>query len=137
MLALLIVIRLGFAPDTGRLAIYGMVSFDGRPVEHGSVSFLPSSGHKGPAANTHIAAGRYRFTKTNGPTPGEHEVTVSVAPDPAAIWRGFSKRRGDQEQDTEITEAAANNSLEPSLYKTTMTLQQSDSRKKDLAVPFP
>ena len=131
MIALFIVIRMSVASDTGRLAIYGSVSMDGSLVQHGSITLIPRAGQSGPAANTHISEGYYRFTKTNGPMPGTHELRISVAPDPAAIWSGYAKGENGDENGGD---AAVH--VEPSIHKKTVVLGP-DARSMDITVPFP
>ena len=64
---------------SGRVAFSGRVSKDGEPVPRGFVSFRPSEGHSGPAANTDIVDGEYRFSDLDGPMAGPHQVVVNVA----------------------------------------------------------
>jgi hypothetical protein len=55
----------------------------GKPPLHGSISFYPAEGHAGPAANTGIFNGRYRFTRDDGPFSGPHHVVIGFVRDAA------------------------------------------------------
>jgi hypothetical protein len=55
--------------------IEGAITFDGQPVERGSITFEPASG-AGPSAGGTIENGRYKFD-AEGVTPGEMIVRIS------------------------------------------------------------
>lgn len=61
-----------------RQPITGAVKVDGQAVERGSITLLPDQGHRGPAASSAIADGKYQFTSENGPTPGKHRVIIGI-----------------------------------------------------------
>jgi len=63
-----------------RIAISGKVARAGSPLSNASISYLPTDGHKGPAATTGIEDGEYRFTKKTGPTAGPHRVVIRLSP---------------------------------------------------------
>lgn len=65
--------------ETGRVAFSGRVTRQGEPISNGFLTYRPAEGHTGPAANTDIVDGVYRFTSSDGPFPGPYLVTVSVA----------------------------------------------------------
>ena len=56
--------------------MYGKVSLDGNFVDEGSITLLPQSDNDGPAANTTIRKGEYRFDKREGPAVGAYRVLV-------------------------------------------------------------
>jgi hypothetical protein len=76
-----------------RYAVSGMVSYQGKPVEQGTITFEPEDS-KGRIAAGSIAAGRYSLTTLrpgDGALPGKYRVTVTstdieaaLANDPAA-----------------------------------------------------
>lgn len=75
---------------SSRRAMYGDVSYHGKKVESGSISFLPKGA--GPAASSKVANGKYKFSGSNGPKPGKYDVMISVAPnDDESIKAGDSK----------------------------------------------
>ena len=53
-------------------SVSGTVTYDGRPVDHGSIAFLPADG-AGPTAGGEIVDGRYNV---NNVTPGAKIVQV-------------------------------------------------------------
>ena len=63
-----------------RLEVHGKVVQDGKPLETGTISFLPAEGVTGPAASTLIEKGIYKFTKDDGPVAGAHKVLINVTP---------------------------------------------------------
>ena len=87
-----------------RLAIHGLVVIDGELVQQGSISFLPTKGTSGPAANTSINSGQYRFSTRTGPVVGTHEVLISIAPpDPKSVKMGEPVERLPKEKKLEAT----------------------------------
>lgn len=62
----------------GRYEISGMVSFDGKPVPLGQVSFEPdpTQGNRGPQAVAPIENGRYRTQPRKGAVAGPVRITV-------------------------------------------------------------
>jgi hypothetical protein len=59
-----------------RAAVKGSVSFDGAPVEDGSIVFLPATGTKGPSSGGTIHNGAYEITTASGPVPGKYRVEI-------------------------------------------------------------
>jgi len=81
----------GGGPD--RIPLRGTVQVGAQPLSTGSISLLPAVGHRGPAATTSIAEGRYEFTRENGPTAGPHRVIVQLSTaDKAAMLSEASGR---------------------------------------------
>lgn len=60
-----------------RVAVSGTVIREGSPVS-GSITFLPKEETRGPAASTSIINGTFRFSVTDGPSPGSHRVVVTA-----------------------------------------------------------
>lgn len=60
----------------GQNTIEGAITFNGEPVEQGSVTFEPSSG-TGPSAGGTIQNGRYKID-AEGVTPGEMIVRINA-----------------------------------------------------------
>lgn len=66
-------------PPADRFPVAGRVTLDGRPLESGAITFLPSGA--GPAVGAPIAAGAYRLEAAEGPAPGSYRVEIdSVRP---------------------------------------------------------
>jgi len=85
---LLLFVLSGCGSSAGRCPLYGRVEVDGAAVSHGSISFLPAPGNSGPAANTAIVDGEYRFTKESGPHCGPHRVVIDIDPYPGEAAAG-------------------------------------------------
>ena len=62
-----------------RAAVAGSVTFDGRPLEQGSILFVPVEGVQGIAAGGRIEHGQYRLSATDGPMAGRHRVEIRAA----------------------------------------------------------
>jgi len=58
--------------DSGPSTVSGTVTVDGKPLENGAISFLPSAG-EGPTAGTSIKAGKY----TAEVPPGSKRVEIT------------------------------------------------------------
>lgn len=66
--------------DDGIKRVSGVVSYDGKPVTKGKVSFIPESGR--PASGSIDSNGRYEMATSKdkvGVAPGEYTVTIRVA----------------------------------------------------------
>jgi hypothetical protein len=72
----------------GRLPIHGEVTFNGKPVDEGTISFEPADGN-GPATGGQIVAGKYQLTGVAAPLPGKKIVRIS------AVRKTGRKVRGD------------------------------------------
>lgn len=62
---------------SGLIAVEGNVSFDGQPVEQGSIVFEPADG-KGPTAGGKIEGGGYKLSGDEGVVPGEKVVRITA-----------------------------------------------------------
>ena len=67
-----------FGSSADRRPLHGRVQVDGVGVAYGSISFLPTAGNSGPAANGSIVNGEYNFTKESGPRGGPHRVLIDI-----------------------------------------------------------
>ena len=61
ILILLVVCGCGSGSKVNRLPIQGLIVIEGRRIDHGSITFLPSKGTSGPSANTSVSDGQYQF----------------------------------------------------------------------------
>jgi hypothetical protein len=66
----------GCGRDTERLPLAGRVSWQGRPLEKGSIVFVPTDGHRGPKIGAKIVDGGYQIESQRGGTPGAYRVEV-------------------------------------------------------------
>ena len=62
--------------DPNRSAIGGYVTLDGKPVEQGSIVFMPVDGTTGAAAGGPIEGGRYQIAAKDGAAVGWNRVEV-------------------------------------------------------------
>ncbi len=62
---------------SGLVAVEGNVTFDGQPVEQGTIVFQPADG-KGTTASGEIKGGGYRLSGDEGVAPGEKVVRITA-----------------------------------------------------------
>lgn len=62
--------------DAGRAAIGGEVRLDGKPLEKGSILFVPIDGTKGAATGGPIENGRYQLPRQAGAAVGWNRVEI-------------------------------------------------------------
>ena len=74
VLALLLCVGCG----NGRYPITGEVTFDGKPVEVGTIVFEPADG-QGPTTGGKIKDGKYALADNAAPLPGKKKVRISAA----------------------------------------------------------
>ena len=78
-----------------RAAVEGAVTFDGAPVDGGSITFLPSeSGSKRIQVSADIVNGKYNLPAGKGPTPGSYRVQI--------IWNKKTGKQIDTPGDTGV-----------------------------------
>jgi hypothetical protein len=78
LVCLATLLSLGGCADKGpkTAPVQGTVTYNGKPVPHGTIMFQPADG---PAAVAQIREGAYQlktFTDGDGAVPGRHKVTV-------------------------------------------------------------
>lgn len=66
----------GNAPE--RASIQGQVTFDGEPVEEGSIQFVPEQGVVGKPVATQISQGKYELSGDKGPAVGKNKVVIQA-----------------------------------------------------------
>ncbi|MDB5310792.1 MAG: hypothetical protein JWO38_4994 [Gemmataceae bacterium] len=59
-----------------RSEVSGTVSLNGRPIEEGSINFIPVEGNQGPGTGGIIRDGKYHIPRANGVTAGKNRVEV-------------------------------------------------------------
>jgi hypothetical protein len=62
---------------SGLVTVEGDVTFDGQPVEQGTIVFEPADG-AGPSAGGSIEAGAYRLSGESGVAPGNKTVRITA-----------------------------------------------------------
>lgn len=65
-----------------RTAVHGAVWVDGKPLESGSIRFVPTDGTKGPEAAAQIENGFYELPIQEGPVVGTVRVEIRDIVDP-------------------------------------------------------
>jgi hypothetical protein len=68
----------------GRRPIHGQITLDGKPVDYGSIQFLPEDPDHGIITGTMIKDGSYHLKLAEGLPPGSYKVMIS-APDRGKI----------------------------------------------------
>ena len=78
IVAVVVLSGCGGGSGRDRVVLSGTVSYQGEPVETGSIRFVPISGTKGPASGAVIQDGTYE-TKARGGVPvGSHRVEIKA-----------------------------------------------------------
>jgi len=85
--ALILVVGLtslvGCGNATGNQPVTGEVTFQGKPLDSGSIQFFTTAGPAGPAGGAMITAGKYELPGVHGLPPGTYTVWInSPEPDP-------------------------------------------------------
>jgi hypothetical protein len=119
---------LGCGDDSGldkRYPVYGTVTYNGKEVEKGQISFIPTDAGKGRPANGFIENGSYKLTTANpgdGALPGEYGVTVtSKLADNTKVIETVTKYGGGGRQADIGNAAAKAKNLIPGKYQLTET----------------
>ena len=68
----------GSANTPQRAAIEGQVTFNGEPIEMGSIQFIPEKGVVGKPVATRIDQGRYELSADKGPAVGKNRVSIQA-----------------------------------------------------------
>lgn len=77
-LLVLLIVLLGCGVPDGppRVAVEGEVSLNGKPIENGSILFIPAEGTQGPQAGRKIQNGYYQLSRSEGPVIGMLRVEI-------------------------------------------------------------
>ena len=68
----------------GRRAVYGAVTYQGKPVDYGAIQFHPEDPMHGVATGAQISDGKYRIKESDGLPPGSYQVMIS-SPDRSKV----------------------------------------------------
>lgn len=88
LMSIIFVAGCGGETDKGpkRYQISGTVTFEGKPVPYGTISFMPDSekGNQGPQGIAEIVDGKFNTaTKGKGIVGGPHQITITGASEKA------------------------------------------------------
>jgi hypothetical protein len=61
----------------GRCAVHGTVTFQGKPLDQGFITFIPLAPGQATQSGTAIANGTYAIPKKQGLVPGPYRVSIS------------------------------------------------------------
>lgn len=129
-LALGLIAAFGCGDDTGlgkRYAVSGMVTYNGKPVEKGQITFVATDKNTQRDANGFIQGGRYTLTTAtpdDGALPGEYGVTVkSIEVDDSKVIETVTKYGGGGRQHEIAKATSKGKSLLPAKYQLTETSQ--------------
>ncbi len=83
-IGLLILVSTGCQRGNGLQEVSGNVSFDGEPLERGSIEFIRDGKPPQPAGGAMIRSGGYSLPRAHGLAPGRYKVLIS-SPDLSAV----------------------------------------------------
>lgn len=61
-----------------RLALTGVVTLDGQPLNEGSITFMPQSGTTSPSAGANVTQGHFSVSAEKGVLPGKFRVEITA-----------------------------------------------------------
>jgi len=70
LLLMTVVFLIGCGSSTDRVPVSGVASYDGEPIENGTVELIPTDGTSGPATGSVIRGGRWEIAADKGPMSG-------------------------------------------------------------------
>lgn len=73
-----VVLLSGCEKDTGLVIVSGTVSYQGKPIEEGSIRFIPTADTKGPTSGATIQNGTYEAKARGGVPVGSHRVEIQA-----------------------------------------------------------
>jgi len=124
LLAVALVQCVGCGGSSGpeRASVSGQVTFDGKPIEKGSIAFIPDGTTVGPTAGAIIENGRYKTQSGGGPVLGSHRVEI------------VAHRPGKQVEVAGIGGAGAGPSAAGAVQQTEMYIPDQYNTKSTLTV---
>lgn len=69
----------GGGDGLNRVEIRGTVSFDGAPLETGSIAFIPDGGTSAPSVGGAIKDGKFHLPRAQGPVVGTYKVMIQAS----------------------------------------------------------
>ncbi|MGO9110998.1 MAG: hypothetical protein ACLP9L_17385 [Thermoguttaceae bacterium] len=113
----------GRGKGVDRFPVHGTVTrADGEKVSGScSITFLPAKGWTGPAANTALVEGSYKFDRSDGPTTGLHTVIVKRFVPRSRIPVSLADKQAAEKTRTEWTQST--NVLDDGQYVHNFTVE--------------
>jgi hypothetical protein len=80
----------GVPDERPRVAVKGMVTLDGQPLENAVIRFVPFPEVNGPTTSIAITSGKFDLPPSSGPVAGKHRIEIEstdhggIAPDDEA-----------------------------------------------------
>jgi hypothetical protein len=81
LLLLALFVSLGCSPEHlafQRVAVEGVVTLDGAPLDDATICFVPLENTVGPKTMIPIVSGHFRADQANGPAAGTHRVEIEL-----------------------------------------------------------
>ena len=75
--AVLVVVVSGCGASGLGVSVSGKASLDDRPIQDGTIQFVPIEGTQGPTAGGTIKNGTYNISRDGGPVPGKYRIEIS------------------------------------------------------------
>lgn len=122
VLLLLFAAGCGGAKGPERASVTGEVTFDGTPVESGSIAFIPDGQTEGPTSGALIEKGKYQTPKGSGPVLGTHRVEI------------LAHRAGKNVEVAGIGGATSGASGTATVQETEMYIPEQYNKKSTLAI---
>ena len=85
--------------DSGRRGITGTVTFDGAPLESGTINFVPLPGTASPTAGAPIENGEFEVPSEGGTLAGRFQVVITAS---RRTGRTMSDPRGGEPIDVKV-----------------------------------
>jgi hypothetical protein len=100
LLLILLYTGCGGSPET-RATIGGEVKLDGRPIERGTIQFMPLQGVEGSITTGEITQGRYQMSGKTGPAIGWNRVEINASRKTGRMAPKPYPKRGTTEETVE------------------------------------
>jgi hypothetical protein len=77
-LALSLAVLVGCGGGNKRAAVEGTVTYDGKPIDNGTITFVPDGGGDRPKSSGSVRDGKYSIgAGEGGPMPGKYKVEIT------------------------------------------------------------
>jgi hypothetical protein len=111
MFVLLLFVGQGCVAENSRQPVSGVVTFQGKPLDNGTITFLSTGSNAGPVCGAPVVGGRFTVPAEQGLAPGTYKVTIS-APEPGGTLTPEQKAAGASANAKESLPAKYNDASE-------------------------